>query len=220
MGEGAIIQGGDYFKYFRLKGGLIETKLLLEGTLHSWSSSLPFSKLEYKAGNHPSPTVSIQDNDLGFSPIQCACKDGWIILCWVKVVRVYKIYSLRDWTSVNVGSSLAAPIRSLVVFTVSHPDLVNVNRSNVIWDVSRRAEIYFPLACKAGRFSFSCAQRPLRRCLRTPETRKQLSRLQTQLTSLALVEQKYGLLASSSSIQVRDWENQNSSDKNTYQMFQ
>ena len=47
----------------------------------------------------------------------------------------------------------------------------------------------------------------LHRCLRTPETPKQLSRLQTQLTSLALVEQKYGLLASSSSIQVRDWEN-------------
>ena len=69
--------------------------------------------MEYKARNHPSPTVSIQDNDLGFSPIQCACKDGWIILCWLKVVCDYKIYFLWDWTSVNVGSSLAAPIRSL-----------------------------------------------------------------------------------------------------------
>ena len=95
------------------RGRLIETQLLFEGTLHSWSSSLPFSKMEYKAGNHPSPTVSIQDNDLGFSPIQCACKDGWIILCWVKVVCVYEIYFLWEWTSVNVGSSLAAPFRSL-----------------------------------------------------------------------------------------------------------
>ena len=114
--------GGDYSREAIIlnisvwRGKLIETQLLFEGTLRSWSSSLPFSKMEYKAGNHPSPTVSIQDNDVGFSPIQCPCKGEWTILfCWVKVVCVYEIYFLWDWTSVNVGSSLAAPIRSLVV---------------------------------------------------------------------------------------------------------
>ena len=79
-------------------------------------------------------TFSNKDNDLGFSPILCACKDGWIILCWVKVVFVYKTYFLWDWTSVNVVSSLAAPSdhsRWSYCFAPSSC----VKRSNVVWDV-------------------------------------------------------------------------------------
>ena len=167
--------------------------------------------MEYKAGNHPSPTVSIQDNDLGFSPIHCACKDGWIILCWVKVVCVYEIYFLWDWTSVNVGSSLAAPIRSLFR---TQPWLTWSEVMLYAMLTPQRRDLP-PFRLQSGPFFFSLRSTPPRRCLRTPETRKQLSRLQTQLTSLALVEQKCGFLVSSSRIQVRDWENQNSSDKNT-----
>ena len=100
---------------------------------------------------------------------------------------------LQDLFSVRLNFSkcwfLAGSSHQIIV---SHPAPVNVNRSNVIWDVSGCAEIYPPLACKADLFSLSCAQRPPCRCLRTPETRKQLSLLQTRWTSLALVEQKLG----------------------------
>ena len=81
---------------------------------------------------------------------------------------------------------------SSLQIVVSHPALVNVNRSNVIWDVSRSAEIDLPLAYKAVLFFFLLPSTPPRRCLRSPETRKQLSLLQTRWTSLALVEQKLG----------------------------
>ena len=178
MGE--LFKGGDYFKYFRLKGTINRDTCSYYSREHYIHDHHHFL---FPKWNTRQEIILIQDNDLGFSPIQSACKDGRIILCWLKVVSLQDLFSVR----LNFSKCwfLAGSSHQIIV---SHPAPVNVNRSNVIWDVSRSAEIHLPFPCKAGLFSFSCAQRPPRRCLRTPETRKQLSRLQTQWTSLALVE--------------------------------
>ena len=103
--------------------------------------------------------------------------------------------------------------------TVSHPALVNVNRSNVIWDVSRSAEIDLPLAYKAVLFSLFVALNapsPLPPLAWNTQTIKPVA---DSVNIHCSCGTKVGFLASCSSIQHRDWENQNSSDKNTYQML-
>ena len=51
-----LFKGGDYFKYFRLKRAINrDTAIIRRNTTDSCSSSLPLSKMEYKARNHPYP---------------------------------------------------------------------------------------------------------------------------------------------------------------------
>ena len=113
--------------------------------------------MEYKAGNHPSPTVSIQDNDRFRLQPYSVRLWRWVdnSLLSESCMRLQNLFSVR----LNFSKCwfLAGSSHQIIV---SHPAPVNVNRSNVIWDVIRSAEIYLPFPCKAGLFFFFLRSTP------------------------------------------------------------
>ena len=92
--------------------------------------------MEYKAGNHPSPTVSIQDNDrFRLQPYSVR------LWRWVdNSLLSESCMCLQNLFSVRLNFSkcwfLAGSPHQIIV---SHPALVNVKRSNVICDVNAAA---------------------------------------------------------------------------------
>ena len=76
MGE--LFKGGDYFKYFRLKGAINRDTCSYYSREHYIHDHHHFL---FPKWNTRQEIILIQDNDLGFVPIQSACKDGWLILC-------------------------------------------------------------------------------------------------------------------------------------------
>ena len=156
---GGLFKGAIILDISVQRGQLIETQLLFEGTLHSWSSSLSFSKMEYKAGNHPSPTVSIQDNDRFRLQPYSVRLWRWVdnSLLSESCMCLQNLFSVR--LNFTTCWFLAGSPHQIIV---SHPALVNVKRSKVICDVKAAAPRSTSLSpAKRAFFSFPCAQRPL-----------------------------------------------------------